>query len=243
MIAIRQRLAGFAGLIICAVLLVAAYNWHQRTLGVEHEATVRAEAAATVARKAAADSGLLFRAALQRADSARGVYRQGEGGVRAAGEATAAALARFAAERDSAVRVLSDSLATVGQVKDELRRVLKVTELQVTAMSAERDSARRQLVRAGDVIAADSVALAAATHALASDAVAYSALEHELAAVKAERPGVLSRAAHGVATFATGAACAAGVYALTVTPVGAVVAVASAATGGALCAALAGAFR
>lgn len=243
MTSLVQRITAIAVALVAAVIVAVVLVSAERSLG-SAEAKVKVEHAASVAAiKAAADSGALFREAVLRADSAEARFLHSGGGQRAATGRTDTARAKLEAERDSAIRVASDSAATAAEARAELARFVAKSDSEVSAALAERDSLEQAIALAKDAIAEKNVAILSAEHATQAADLATATVQRELDAVKKAQPGVIARAAHGVVSFGVGALCAGGVYALVVTPAGPVIAVLGGAVGGGICSAVAGARR
>lgn len=218
-----------------AVLLILALvmNALERSGGRADERERAAAAAAIrqhrafLAQRARADS--VERIARRERDAAR-LEAAKAAAARAATDTAAAALARL---RDSSIALARDSAATPIALRREILRLAESEANLLARLKSERlafasDSAAqaRALARAFDTIAEKNAALTEAANMHDRD-------EEEKAALRAQRPGILRRAATGIIAAVAGVGCGAAGNAIA-GPLGAI--------GGAVaCAGLAGA--
>ena len=189
-----ERTVGEIGAaLVVAVGALVGYTAHERAIGARDLLLHAADSASTVQRNAAR---LASNAAVEAASVAQVTKMQAMQQL-----AHSAALRRVAdsvahtasLERDSARRLLADSVASLGEYRSEIIRLVEAGTRDSAASRQSRDgyeSNTRTLVAA---LSADSVALRAAqTHAHALQALS-DTQTREAGLLKAQQPGLLAR--------------------------------------------------
>lgn len=126
--------------------------------------------------------------ATQKADSVAAQYRASLVPVRAAAVSVDTALSTLAASRDSALAIARDSAATTGQLRQEIGRLVTVSDSATAAFGAYRLAADSALAKATAAVQAGEAAAAHNRELLAAMTLRAQTAEREVALLKGKPP-------------------------------------------------------